>query len=99
MPNMDSCSNVVEEVFVEFEVPRIPYSDQSRQYGSQLFQKLCAFPYIEKSIPSLPHSNGMVERLNKSMVSMLSVYVNKQQINRDESFINHAGLSVSLVFQ
>lgn len=90
MPNMEAqtvAKILVEEVFAKLGVPRILHSDQGRQYESNLFQELCALLHIEKTrtSPYHPQSDGMVERFNKTLATMLSAYVNDHQTNWDES--------------
>lgn len=62
------------------------HSDLGRQFESQLFQELCTLLHIQKSrtAPYHPQSDGMVERFNKTLATMLSAYVNEHHTNWDE---------------
>lgn len=81
MPNMEAktvAKLFVEEVFVRYVIPFTVHSDQGRQYESTLFEQMCKVLHIKKTrtTPYHPQSYGMVERFNKTLVTMLSAYVN-----------------------
>lgn len=89
MPNMEAqtvAKILVEEVIARFGVPNQIHSDQGRQYESQLFQELCQLLRIQKTrtTPYHPQSDGMVERFNKTLATMLSTYVNEFHSDWDE---------------
>lgn len=76
---------IVEEVVVRYGTPSIIHSDQGRQYESELFSEMCHVLYIKKTrtTPYHPQSDGMVERFNKTLVTMLSAYVNDHHSDWD----------------
>lgn len=69
---------IVEEVFVRYGIPLTVHSDQGRQYESIPFKEMCKVLHIKKTrtTPYHPQSDGMVERFNKTLVTILSAYVN-----------------------
>lgn len=82
MPNMEAktvAKIMVEEVFVRLGTPRIIHSDQGRQFESELFREVCRLFHIEKTRTTAyhPQSDGMVERFNRTLTSMLSAFVQK----------------------
>ncbi|CAC5418554.1 unnamed protein product [Mytilus coruscus] len=89
MPNIEAktvAKIIVEEVIVRFGVPHWIHSDQGRQFESLLFQEMCCIPNIKKTrtTPYHPKSDGMVERFNKTLATMLSSFVEQNQRNWDE---------------
>ena len=80
MPNMEVCTVakiLVENVLCRFGIPQKIHSDQGRQFESNLFQEMCKILGIEKTrtTPYHSESDGMVERFNRTLAAMLSVYV------------------------
>ena len=76
MPNMEAATVariIVEQVIARFGVPYTIHSDQGAQYESQLFSQMCQLLGIKKTrtTPYHPKSDGMVERFNKTLASML----------------------------
>ena len=89
MPNMEAktvARIIVNEVICRFGVPNAIHSDQGRQYESQLFSEVCLLLQIQKTrtTPYHPQSDGMVERFNKTLVTMLSSYVADNHRDWDE---------------
>ncbi|CAG2212110.1 unnamed protein product [Mytilus edulis] len=89
MPNMEASTVVkiiVEEIIARFGVPSWIHSDQGRQYESRLFQEVCKVLDIKKTrtTPYHPQSDGMVERFNKILATMLSAYVQEHQRDWDK---------------
>lgn len=76
---------LVEEVVCRFGVPSIIHSDQGSQFESALFQEMCHILQIEKTrtTPYHPQSDGMVERFNKTLVTMLRAFVNERHTDWD----------------
>ncbi len=68
-----------------YGVPLDIHSDQGRDYESELF-KQCNLLDIHKtrSSPFRPLGNSMVERYNRTLVHMISAYVNENQLDWDE---------------
>ena len=86
MRNMEAetvASIIVEEVIARFGVPQVIHSDQGKQYESRLFQEMCKVLHITKTRTTAyhPQSDGMVERFNGTLETMLSAYV--QENHRD----------------
>ena len=89
MPNMEACTVanlLVNEPLTWFGIPRKIHSDQGRQFESNLFQEICMLLDIDKTrtTPYHPQSDGMVERFNRTLVTMLSAYVDKNHKDWDE---------------
>ena len=61
------------------------HSDQASNFQSELFRHMCCLLEINqtKTTSYRPCSNGMVERFNQTLVSMITTYVNKEQDNWD----------------
>jgi len=77
---------LVEEVVTRFGIQNIIHSDQGRQFEGKLFHEMCQLLRIEKTrtTPYHPQSDGMVERFNRTLTTMLSAYVNENQTNWDD---------------
>lgn len=75
----------MEQVIVRFGVPSVIHSDQGRQYESKLFMEMCRLLVITKTrtTPYHPKSDGMVERFNRTLISMLTTYVQENQKDWD----------------
>jgi len=88
MPNMEAVTVarlLVEQVVCRFGMPQIIHSDQGRQFESHLFQEMCKMMNIQKTrtSPYHPQSDGMVERFNRTLATMLSAYVQENQRDWD----------------
>ena len=89
MPNMEACTVaevIVRDVVTRFGIPTTIHSDQGSQFESQLFQQMCKLLRINKTrtTPYHPKSDGMVERFNKTLATMLSAYVDTHHNDWDE---------------
>ena len=89
MPNMESrtvAKILVEEVISRFGVPAVLHSDQGRQFESKLFMEMCSLLGITKThtTPYHPQSDGMVERFNRTLTTMLSNFVNENHNDWDK---------------
>jgi transposase InsO family protein len=89
MPNMEAktvATLLVEEVIVRFGTPYVIHTDQGLQFESILFQETCRLLQIEKTrtTPYHPQSDGMVERNNRTILTILSAFVNEHQNDWDE---------------
>lgn len=78
---------VTNEVICRLGCPATIHSDQGRQYESILFTEVCKLLQIRKTrtTPYHPQSDGMVERFNKTLATMLSAYVDENHRDWDES--------------
>ena len=88
MPNMEAATVtriIVEQVIARFGVPYTIHSDQGPQYESQLFSQMCQLQGIKitRTTPYHPKSDGMVERFNKALASMLRAKVGDNQRDWD----------------
>jgi hypothetical protein len=74
-----------EDVVCKFGLPKSIISDNGVNFNSRLFTQLCALCGIEKANSSFYHppGNGLVERMNKTMKQILTMYVNDSHSNWD----------------
>lgn len=87
MPNMEAqtVARLIVEVICRFGVPVLIHSDQGRQYESLLFRRCATICKSEKQEPHhTTQSDGMVERFNKTLATMLSNYVDDNHRDWDE---------------
>uniref|UniRef100_A0A3P9JI01 Integrase catalytic domain-containing protein n=1 Tax=Oryzias latipes TaxID=8090 RepID=A0A3P9JI01_ORYLA len=89
LPNQEaqSIAKVLTEEWVcRFGAPRSIHSDQGRNFESTLFKELCSLLSIHKSrtTPYHPQSDGLVERFNRTLLSMLALFVEDNQLNWDK---------------
>ena len=89
MPNMEACTVakiLVEEVLCRMGIPQKIHSDQGRQFESNLFLEMCKILGIQKTrtTPYHPESDGMVERFNRTLATMLTAYVSTNHKDWDE---------------
>ena len=77
---------LVTEVFLRLGVPDQIHTDQGRQFTSDLFQAICDLLGVEKTktCPYNPKSDGLVERFNRTLVGMLSTFVNENRKDWDD---------------
>ena len=77
---------MVNEVFTKIGIPRLLHSDRGTDFMSALFQETCNLLQIEKTAttPWRPQSDGMVERFNRTLGSMLRQHVDQTQDDWDE---------------
>ncbi|CAC5376442.1 unnamed protein product [Mytilus coruscus] len=73
------------EFIARFGLPRQVYTDQRRQFEYHLFQSLCQTFKIDKTRTTAlhPQSDGMVERLNRTIDDILSKFIAKDQRDWD----------------
>ena len=82
MPNMEASTLadiMVKEFTSRYWIPSKIHSDQGRQFTSKLFKEMCKLLQIEKTQTTLyhPESDGMVERFNRTLCTMLSAFVDE----------------------
>lgn len=88
MSNMESstvASIMIKEFIFRFGIPKTIHSDQGSQFVSKLFLEMCRLLQIEKTrtTPYHPESDGMVERFNRTLCTMLSAFVDENHKNWD----------------
>ncbi len=88
MPNQEASTVadiLAEEFICRYGVPRIIHSDQGRNFESNLFSELCKIFDVDKQRSSALHAqtNGMIERQNKVIQNMLSMFVASNQKDWD----------------
>ena len=83
---MTVADKLVTEVFLRLGFPAQLHSDQGREFESQLFKCMCSMLGIDKTrtCPYNPKSDGMIERYNRSLLTMLSLFVNENHDDWDE---------------
>jgi hypothetical protein len=88
MPNQEA--KTVAEIFVKefvcrYGTPRQLHSDQGSNFQSDLFKKVCQMLEIDKSrtTPYHPQSIGLVERMNRTIEAMLSMFTSTGQRDWD----------------
>ena len=65
---------LVTEMFLRYGTPRIIHSDQAAEFQSKLMKELYALLDIQqtRTAPYRPQSDGLIERLNRTILAMLS---------------------------
>lgn len=76
---------LVDEFIVRFGVPDRIHTDQGRNFESHLFSKVCRILQVKKTRTTAfhPQSDGIIERLNRTLEEMLSKVVDKHHKDRD----------------
>ncbi len=76
---------LVNEVVYRFGVPLEVHSDQGRNFESAVFE-MCTIVGIRKTrtTPLHPQSDGMVERMNRTLEAQLSMFVQQHQQDWDQ---------------
>ena len=79
IPNQEAVTVAEEEVFCRFSIPEQLHSDQGRQFEGKLMQEVCKLLHIKKTRTTAyhPQSDGVVERLNRTLLSMLTATVHE----------------------
>eukprot|EP00117_Sycon_ciliatum_P017106 scpid16895/ scgid0936/ Gag-Pol polyprotein; Matrix protein p15; RNA-binding phosphoprotein p12; pp12; Capsid protein p30; Nucleocapsid protein p10; Protease p14; Reverse transcriptase/ribonuclease H p80; Integrase p46 len=77
---------LVDGVFCRYGMPYQLHSDRGPQFESHLFKQICQLLDIRKSRTTAyrPQSDGLVERMNRTIENMLSAHVNDHHTNWDE---------------
>ena len=77
---------VVDRIVTIFGTPLQLHSDQGKTFESEVFQEMCKILGIHKTrtTPYRPQSDGMIERANRTIENMLSLFVDENQKNWDE---------------
>ena len=74
------------QFFCRYGVPYQLHSDQGTDFESALFQEVCKLLRIEKTrtSPYRPQSDGLVERCNRTIQTMLKAFVNENRNDWDD---------------
>ena len=77
LPNMEAvtvAAALTNEMFFRFSPPEALHSDQGRQFDGHLIKEICRILQIRKSqtTPYHPQCDGLVERFNRTLLSMLA---------------------------
>ena len=90
-PLVNMTTETVAEAFVlgwvaVFGVPESLHSDQGTQFTSRVFQQMCTMLSMTKTrtTPYHPAGNGLVERVNRTIVSLLRAHVKENEENWDK---------------
>lgn len=78
---------LVDELFCRFSVPTHLHSDQGKQFESQVMKEICTILGIVKTWTSAyhPQCDGLVERFNRTLQSMLATTVTDHPFNWEEA--------------
>ena len=76
---------LIDKVFTVVGIPTYLHSDKGTDFCSNIFRAVCDTFGIDKTTtsPWRPQSDGMVERCNRTLESLLKLYVNLDQDNWD----------------
>jgi transposase InsO family protein len=88
LPNQEAATVakvLVNEFFCRFGAPLEIHSDQGQNFESNIFQEICKLLQIKKTrtTPLHPQSDGMVERLNRTIEAQLAIFVMDNQTDWD----------------
>ena len=77
---------LVDEFVSRFGVPLQIHSDQGRNFESAVFSEMCDILGVQKTrtTPLRPQSDGMVERFNRTLETMLTLFTAENQKDWDE---------------
>ena len=66
---------LLDEMFCRFSLPEKLHSDQGRQFEGEVVTQLCQLLAMEKTrtTPYHPQSDGLVERFNGTLLSILTM--------------------------
>ncbi|UYV75794.1 hypothetical protein LAZ67_13001373, partial [Cordylochernes scorpioides] len=85
---------LVEQIFLHHGAPRFLISDRGSQFTSNLMKEVVKMCKVKHCFTTSyhPQTNGLTERLNRTLINMISMYVNTDQKNWDEilPFVTHA---------
>lgn len=76
---------LVKEFICRFGAPQYLHTDQGRNFESHLFKETCKLLGVKKTrtTPYHPQSDGMVERFNRTLLTMLSLTAAENESNWD----------------
>ena len=76
----------MNKFFARFCYPFEIFTDQGRNFESELFVELCKFLHIHKArtTPYLPAGNGQIERQNRTLVNAIRCFLDKSNTEWDK---------------
>jgi len=88
-PNQEArtvAERFVKEFVCRYGVPRRIFTDQGSNFQSELFKEVCELLDIDKdrTTPYHPQSDGFVERMNRTIEAMLSMFISPGQRDWDD---------------
>ena len=77
---------LTKEFFLRFSPPEQLHSDQGRQFEADVLKEVCKLLGIQKTrtTPYHPQSDRLVERFNRTLLSMLATSIDKNQENWED---------------
>ena len=89
----------VNEFFAHFGCPFQIFTDQTRNFESNLFREVCELLQVHKArtTPYRPSANSQVERCNRTLMDAVQCSVDKAQNCWDEHIAQIAGALRSAV--
>ncbi|UYV75045.1 hypothetical protein LAZ67_12002225, partial [Cordylochernes scorpioides] len=85
---------LIEHIILRHGAPRFLISGRGSQFTSNLMKEVMKMCKVKHCFTTSyhPQTNGLTERLNRTLINMISMYVNTDQKNWDEilPFITHA---------
>ena len=89
LPDMKAttvASVLVKEVFSRFSCPKFLHSDRAANFRGELISEVCRLMGIEKTFTTSfhPQGNGRCERVNRTVLAMLSKYLDDSHADWDK---------------
>ena len=89
IPNQEAATvakKMTDEFFLRFSPPEKLHMDQGRQFESELVAEVCKLLGIDKirNTAYHPQSDGLIERFNRTLLSMLATAANENPFNWEE---------------
>ena len=80
---MTIVDKLVVDMFLLFDCPLQILTDQGRDFESKLIKELCQLLKTDKThtVPYRPQSDGHLERFNRTLLAMMSCFVNENEDN------------------
>lgn len=77
---------LINKIYCRYGAVQIIQTDQGSEFTNSIFESICnRFNSIHiKSTPYMPQTNGLTERFNRTVCSMISKYINEENNNWDE---------------
>ena len=91
---------LLDEMFCRFSLPEKLHSDQGRQFEGEVVTQLCRLLAIEKmhTTPYHPQSDGLVERFNRTLLSMLATCL-EDHLNEWDQYLSKLCMAYNSSFQ